>query len=147
MKPSNLSIVIASFLLATTAAMAQTTVKKPETGDGPNPVIQRQDTTVAPNSRAAVKSEIGQSTGPKETGDGPRSVKPDTTVGNNTRADVKADAGTPKTKVESGDGPRANSTSANDSRNQAMRTERQKKAKAKRDAKMSSKEKPAVTAQ
>lgn len=154
MKTSKISIAIASLLLVTSAAMAQTApTKKPESGDGPNPIMKNQDTTASPNTRAEVKSDIPRTGSPKESGDGPNAAKKDMSVGNNTRADVKADTGTPKMKVESGDGPRAISNSSNASANasgrqsesRAKRAERKAAAKAKRDAKMGSMDKPAAT--
>lgn len=153
MKASKISIAVASLLLVTSAVMAQTPVKKPESGDGPNPIVKNQDSTVAPNTRAEVKAAIPQTGSPKESGDGPTAGKKDMSVGNNTRADVKADTGTPKMKVESGDGPRAISNSSNTTANasgkqmdsRAKRAERKAAAKAKRDAKMSSMAKPATT--
>ena len=152
MKKSKLSMVVAGLLLVSSAAMAQTATKKPETGDGVNPTLQRQDATSGSTSRAAVKSDMPQSAGPKETGDGQKAVKPDTTVGNNTRAEVKSDMGTAKTKVETGDGTRPKSTSANaagasTSTGQSISAERKEKAKAKREAKMSAKEKSGTTTQ
>ena len=145
MNKSKLSLLLASLLVISGVATAQTPAKRAESGDGPNPVMQKQDPTATPNPRANVKAEIPRNTTPKESGDGPRADKAAPTMGSKTRAEVKADVGMPKTKVESGDGPTASGNSTKVTESQAKRAQRRAAAKAKREAKMSATSKPAVT--
>ena len=143
MKSSKLPLLLVTLLLAAGTSMAQTPVKSPESGDGPNATVQKADPNAAMNSRAAVKADVPKANSATESGDGPRGTKKAAGMSTTSRSDVKADVGMAKKMPESGDGPTAKAGGEKPAETKAMRAERRAAAKAKREAKMKMAEKPA----
>ncbi len=133
-----LPALLASLLLISGMATAQTPAKPAESEAGPN-LTQKQDPNTPPNTRAAVKSDISKSTAPKESEAGPMGAKGKSDT---SRAAVKADAKQPGMTKETEAGPTA--AAPDMTATKERRAQRKAAAKAKRDAKMKAMEKPAA---
>ena len=108
MKSSKLSLLLVGLLVAVGTATVQAQSSRPESGDGPNAVVRKDDPNAPMNKRADVKAAIPKAAGGGDSEAGPRGDKKMADAkSSKTRAEVKADKGTAKKMPESMDGPTA----------------------------------------